>query len=63
MTKKYRLKQSVKEALIALAVFMAMFLTFWRVVLFGYPSDLESVIVISIAAAMLIGLIIKGGFE
>ncbi len=63
MAKKYRLKQSVKEGLIAVAIFMAMFLMFWRIVLFGYPSDLESGAIVGSMGTILIGSIFKGGLK
>lgn len=60
MTRKLRLKQSVKEALIALAIFSGIMFEFWRTVLFGYPSDLETGFAMGLSVSFIV-FVLKGG--
>ena len=60
MTRKLRLKQSVKEALIALGIFSGIMFEFWRTVLFGYPSDLETGFAMGLSVSFIV-FVLKGG--
>jgi len=59
MTRRLRIKkQNVKESLIALGTFLTIGCLFWRVILYGYPSDLETAFIIAIPVIALIKLLL-----